>query len=59
MKQFLSFNPRVTDHYTKRMNSGKKPSGNVRKRPVTEPIIIEEKVKSTTDNEAVTPLVVK
>ena len=49
----------MTDHYTKRMNSGNKPSGNVRKRPVTEPIIIEEKVKSTIDNEAVTPLVVK
>ena len=41
------------------MNSGKKPSGNVRKRPVTEPIIIEERVKSTPDNAAVTPLVVK
>ena len=49
----------MTDHYAKRMNSGKKPRGNVRKRPVTEPIIIEEKVKSTTDNAAVTPLVVK
>ena len=49
----------MTDHYTKQMNSGNKPSGNVRKRPVTEPIIIEEKVKSTIDNEAVTPLVVK
>ena len=59
VKQFLSLNPRATDHYTKPMNSGKKPSGNVRKRPVTEPIIIEEKVKSTTDNVAVTPLVVK
>ena len=41
------------------MNSRKKPSGNVRKRLVTEPIITEEKVKSTPDNAAVTPLVVK
>ena len=49
----------MTDHYTKQMNSGKKPSGNVRKRPVNEPIIIEQKVKSTTDNAEVTPLVVK
>ena len=58
-KQFLSFNPRVTDHYTKPMNLGKKPSGNVRKRPVTKPIIIEERMKLTPDNAAVTPLVVK
>ena len=58
VKQFLSLNPRASDHYTKPMNSGKKPSGNGRKRPVTEPIIIEERVKSTTDNVAVTPLVV-
>ena len=49
----------MTDHYRKTMNSGKKRSGNVRKRPVTEPIIIEERVKSTPDNAAVTPLVVK
>ena len=59
IKQFLSFNPRVTDHYTKPMNSGKKSSGNVRKRPVTEPIFIEDRGKSTPDNAAVTPLVVK
>ena len=59
VKQFLSFNPRVTDHYTKPMNSGRKSSGNAQKRPVTEPIIIEERVKSTPDNAAVTPLVVK
>ena len=59
VKQFLSFNPRVTDHYTKPMNSIKKSSGNMWKRPVTESIIIEERVKSTPDNAAVTPLVVK
>ena len=41
------------------MNSRKKPSGNIRKRLVTEPIITEEKVKSIPDNAAVTPLVVK
>ena len=41
------------------MNSRKEPSGNVRKRLVTEPIITEEKVKSIPDNAAVTPLVVK
>ena len=41
------------------MNSRKKPSGNVRKSLVAEPIITEEKVKSTPDNAAVTPLVVK
>ena len=41
------------------MNLGKKPSGNVRKRPVTKPIIIEEKLKLTLGNAAVTPLVVK
>ena len=52
----LSFNPRVTDHYTKPINGGKKSSGNVWKRPVTEPIIIEEGVKTTTDNAALTPL---
>ena len=56
VKQFLSFNPRVTDHYTKSMNNRKKSSGNIRKRPVTEPIIIEERVKLTPDNAAVTPL---
>ena len=49
----------MTDHYTKPMNSGEKPSGSVRKRPVTEPIIIEQRMKLTPDNAAVTPLVVK
>ena len=58
-KQFLCFNPRVTYHYTKSMNSEKKPSGNVRKRPVIKSIVIEERVKSTPDNAVVTPLVVK
>ena len=53
--QFLSFNPRMTDHYTKPMNSGRKPS----KRPVTGPIVIEEVMRMTTDNAAVTQLVVK
>ena len=46
----------MTDHYTKPINGGKKSSGNVWKRPVTEPIIIEEGVKMTTDNAALTPL---
>ena len=41
------------------MNSRKKPSGNVRKRLITEPIIVEERVKSVPDNAAATPLVVK
>ena len=41
------------------MNSGKKPSGNIRKRLVTEPIIVGERVKSTPDDTAVALLVVK
>ena len=49
----------MTDHYTKPMNSGKKPSGRVQKHPVTEPINVEERVKLTPDNVAVTTLVVK
>ena len=41
------------------MNSGKMPSGSIRKRPITKPIIIEERLKSTPENVAVTSLFVK
>ena len=59
VKQFISLNPCVTDHYTKPMNIRKKPSDNVRKCPVIEPIIIKTRVKLKPNNAVVTPLLVK
>lgn len=49
----------MTDYYTKPMNIRKKPSDNVRKCPVIEPIIIKTRVKLKPNNAVVTPLLVK
>ena len=49
----------MTDYYTKPMNIRKKPSDNVRKCPVIEPIIIKSRVKLKPNNAVVTPLLVK